>query len=531
MDTALLHPIVFGIDHDHWRPHQYESVKWIQSRGGTILFEAPVGSGKTAIATAAGHERKSIAIVRTKFLQDQYGSDYKWNVVKGKSNYPCIHYDNPKDSTAEQCLCPNDMDSCEFANECPYLLAKFTALMSKKVNCNYQLWLTSRYLRDWKPHFTILDECHDLPKIVLEFVGCEVTQSDKQTYELPDFPKIESDRGSLLTIIDHPSDALSWLHGCMDSLDDLRFKVSTSGRHDKKEFLDRIDKFSMKLCATIAGLDRQKFDWYIRSGPEALRDGCPGFIAKPLTARHHFSHLFNTKNDLMLMSATIGNMGVFAAELGIDEYHSMSVESNWKPEVRPVHVLDAPKMGVSAVAKNPKAFDHQAEVISKFIKQYPDDWHGLILVTRRSEAQELTTRLCRNGLSYRIWPFPLKSTDEQLASWEVQKRRHKGQIGISWSTWEGFNGLDERILVIAKVPFGSLGAEGSYDRERMYYDPKFYRLEASLKLEQGCGRIRRGRPEDYDLSGVTKAVAIADGDLPQVKKYLSKAFTESLVTE
>jgi hypothetical protein len=51
------------------------------------------------------------------------------------------------------------------------------------------------------------------------------------------------------------------------------------------------------------------------------------------------------------------------------------------------------------------------------------------------------------------------------------------------------------------------------------------------KLEQGLGRTRRGRREDYDIDGVNGYVAIADGGWSRVKKYLSKGLQEAIVRE
>lgn len=525
-------PSDYGIDiHAEWRTNQLESVEWVLAKQGYTMLEAPVGSGKSAIVTAvANRGKKSISVCLTKLLQSQYEM-YKWNIVKGKSNYPCVHADVPDDATAEDCLYPDNMRSCEYISDCEYHRMKIRALSSSKINCNYALWLTSRYLKEWEPEYVCLDEAHGLPDIVLNWTGIQIDLHDLREWNLPWFPDIESDRHSLFAINNSTNQAKSWLEACSIKVsNESNYKALNMPEPEKKKYLDRAEKFMHKIGATLAGLYRNESDWYIKSGREVTWDGKPGFICKPLTARHHFNSLFNHAENITLMSATIGNAEVFANELGIERFEFRTVESSWHPSTRPIHVLDAPKMGNGSTRKDPKAFDKQADVIAEFIKEYPKDWSGLILVTRKTEAVHLAERLSERGLYGRIWPFPDKPTDIQLQKWEQQKSRYKGQIGVSWSTWEGYDGQEEKILVIAKCPFPQLGKENSYERSRMLYDPKFYRLETGLKLEQGAGRIRRGEKRDYDTDGeVRKAVAIADADIRTIDKYLSQGFKDSLV--
>jgi hypothetical protein len=49
-------------------------------------------------------------------------------------------------------------------------------------------------------------------------------------------------------------------------------------------------------------------------------------------------------------------------------------------------------------------------------------------------------------------------------------------------------------------------------------------------MEQGLGRTRRGRAEDYDSAGERRGlVAIADGNWKRVQKYLSASLREAIV--
>ena len=130
-----------------------------------------------------------------------------------------------------------------------------------------------------------------------------------------------------------------------------------------------------KLRATLDALQAAPDDWYIKSGP-GVKDGRPAFIARPLTARHHFKRYFmNEKWRLVIMSATIGDPKVFAAELGIVDYDYLSIPSQFSAEQRPVLALDVPRMGHNSTDSE---WNKQADEIAKAIKDCPGNWSGII---------------------------------------------------------------------------------------------------------------------------------------------------------
>jgi len=103
-------------------------------------------------------------------------------------------------------------------------------------------------------------------------------------------------------------------------------------------------------------------------------------------------------------------------------------------------------------------------------------------------------------------------------------------ILITCSFGEGYDGLDERINISAKIPFRRWGSEESYDRAWATYSRKRYSQDAAIALMQAQGRNRRGREEDYDTADrVAGANAVADGSLGRVESYLSKSFKEALI--
>jgi hypothetical protein len=192
-------------------------------------------------------------------------------------------------------------------------------------------------------------------------------------------------------------------------------------------------------------------------------------------------------------------------------------------------------MGHSATERNPANWDLQAKIMAKKIKELPHTWAGLILVTRRKEAQLLGERLAKLGLQDRIWIMPgadgtYVPTNQQIEFWQQRMRHKSNSICISFSLWQGYDGKELQFVLIAKTPFSVISED--FERARMIYDPKFFLQRCAYILEQGAGRCRRGEVSDYNdknNSVFNSYVAIADGSWSRVQKYFSESLRESIV--
>jgi len=527
-----MQPGDYHLPHSTWREYQEESIEWCLSVNNTGVIEAPTGSGKTSFAAAVGVRKSVVALCRTKNLQvTNYQDGYGFDVLFGRDNYDCAHPDY-RGATCGDCPFAPRMYRCPYARECPYLVQKAKVKASPKASLNYAYWLSAAWPRKNPPQVVFLDEAHNLSDVVLDWVGCTVTERERVEFNLPQFPDITHRNQNVLLRLPPPVDlAVPWLEQVRHL---MRIHYKTLSQHPQKyrKQLKQCERLGRKVAATLEGLKTCRDDWYVRSGSTALSfrgDRRPGFVARPLTARHHFAGRFLDGHATVAVSATIGDPCVFAEELGITQYRFRVVPNRFPAEVRPVHVLDCPSMSREATAKD---FEYQADAIAKAVLGCDPSWSGLIHVTRKREARLLADRLARRGLQDRVWVTPgwdgvYSPTDEQLAAWERRKGKVSNSICLSWAFWEGYDGLDERLNIIAKIPFPFLGSE--YETERLHYDRKFFVQRTAWKAEQGLGRTRRGRPEDYDLDGEVRGyVAIADGSLGRVQKYLSKSLQEAL---
>lgn len=529
-------PRDYGLAHDQWRPQQREMVKRLVglTPEKVLLLEAPTGSGKTALAGAVSSRFSTTALCRAKMLQrDNYEQGYGFDALFGRGNYPCALNVGLRASECE--YADEGMHKCPQARNCAYLWCKEKVKSSRKRSLNYAYWLVSKWPREQITDYVFLDEAHLLSDIVLDFAGTTITEKERGDWGLPPFPTIVT--GSMVFCSDPVGMALKWLTAARQILAGEYAQLSSTVRltHDEGTIrrLRRCEQIGTKVRATIDALQQGPQDWYILSGPKAreyMGNPQPAFVCKPLTARFHAPRYFLDGHITVAMSATIGNPATFAAELGIPDYDSAVMASNWPAAARPVYVLKgAPALGMAAKRQGEVAYEQQADLIVKALKEHtPSDWSGVIHCTSKADSRALAGRLARRGLGERVWLPPDGGTDEQMKAWQTHRSRVGNALAVTYSWHEGVNLTRERICIIAKVPFPSLGDR--YERERMDYDGKFYLQRTAWQLEQACGRTRRGEEDDYDTPERRNGfVAIVDANWKRCQRYLSAAFLESVV--
>jgi Rad3-related DNA helicase len=489
------------------------------------FLEASTGSGKSACSKAISSASRTIVLTATKSLQDQYGDIYHATVLKGKSNYPCVHPKAKRYATCEDCLfSEKGMGKCPYKQDCEYLHAKFAALRSHFSCLNYAYWLTSRVFSDTHQGFLVCDEGHNLPDQVISRSGTTISERRRLEFDMPEFPAIREAKGILAKMEDPVSPSIDWLSEAIVQLRIVYSQLQAEAEEDPAKYRKarHAEYLGLKLRATIEAFAVCADEWYIESVPGSH------FSARPLTARNHFRSLFAEEGrQVVVMSATLGNPATLASELGLadGEWASRVVPNVWPAWRRPIYRLPAPRLSYNS----PKShYDKQADLIAEAILSCPKDWAGIIHVTRKTEAKLLADRLARRGLQDRVWVTPRTGTSEQLEAWEIRKAKFPGSLMLSWSHHEGFNGLDERICVTAKVQFPALG--DPYEKRRFEFSKEMYQQRAAQTMEQSQGRTRRGREEDYDTKDERRGLnVIADENVRMIKRFFSEGFKDALV--
>lgn len=543
----------YDLPHAPNRHGQRETIEWLLGlpNGTVAALNAPTGSGKTSFPAAVSTKAKALALVKTKSLQvENYGKGYGFSVMKGKGNYECDHPEAMDGATANECLFGAPTSRCPVA--CDYLHAKQGALSSDKTSLNYAYWLSSAWPREQlvkvnkagEPGYLFCDEAHQMSDITLDWASCTVTMRQRMDWDLPPFPVLHGYASR-----EDMAQAVGWLTAAVTTIGNVvaplrakreRFNDDPTPENalgeEERQTLIAGEKLLGKIGTVDSALADGEGAWYLRGGPGALNHAgvpVPGLVFRPLTARYHFGAYFLNKAwRTVLMSATLGDPLTLSEELGLPVagFVYRNIPNQWDANTRPIRILDAPAMGQKT--RNDEAAQmKQAQVMADAILGCPPDWGGIIHVTRKTEAYALAKRLALCGVpSARLWtPRDTDSTDWQLRSWNTHKRARRGAIAITWAWWEGYNGLDEKICIVAKTPFPNIADD--YERARMQYSGAFYLQRTAWNLEQACGRTRRGRDVDYDTPNGERRglVAIADGNWSRCQKYLSADFSSAVV--
>jgi Rad3-related DNA helicase len=488
------------------RPGQQDALDWIlNSNKQYLILRAPTGFGKSPLAAACSIDFRTMALVLHKSLQSaNYKDQYNFDILYGKANYPCLKrneklqssfFDVPK-FTAYDCSNPH----CD----CPYQRQELQCLSSLRVSLNYAKFLMSqRFSEFYQPEFLYLDEAHNLPGIVTNFVGLTLNWDNEF---LQSYGRIKPQRNGRL---DYGA-AMSLFRQCA--------RVVDSNKPKQKEDLVKWRKW--KRLHTRVQITNEiltsgsLLDWYYESDDKQL-------IIKPLTAKYHFKRLFGVADKVVLMSATIGPS--IAERLGLEDgewdYHE--VPNPWAAPSRIVYDLGGP-------AINYRSSGGDKEKQAKLIASVLDiNKSGIIHVTSKSQAIDLLNLLlkidCPNyhkdSLHIPSVGFGTEAQYQEWLDW-----RHPGAYCISWNFHEGVDLGQDDISVVAKTPYTSIG--GNYEKAVMEYDPQWYLEQAAMKLEQACGRVRRGKSEHY-IPGA-KQVYIADSSWHRLKTLLSDDFRKSI---
>lgn len=518
--------------HDTLRPHQQQVLDQLRdSKSPFIVVEAMTGSGKTFWPAQLAYEQKRvIALVRTKSLQGQYThSPYNARKVMGKGNYGCLYGDSLDASMCK--MTPRERDATPCKQSCPYYQACNEFIDSTFGSLNYSKYLleTRRngLVDEFNPHILFLDEAHQLSDLVIDYSGCTFTW---QQYGKPAFI-LQYCQPPTLTAINKAwpaevqleqkklrvEEAIDWLVDLLGSLDRQKpAKVTKRSTPEEIKHYKKWDNLYRKVGTTIDMVDAGREHWYVQSNDEQ-------FLLKPLTARYHFPQLFKAPK-IVMMSATIGKVNPFMAELGIYEnFQSIVVPNIWPPSSRPIYDLGGPKM---SFRNTPQELTEHARIIAKALNSCDSGWTGIIHTNSKAKALALRERLLKQGVKRPLWvpPFDI-GTEQALSEWLQYRERNKGAIGLVYSFTEGVDLGEDQISIVAWLSWPSFGDE--YEKARFDFDPKAGLGRVANHLVQALGRVRRGREKDY-VRGAN-FVGVADSNYRRILPFLSKDIVDSII--
>jgi hypothetical protein len=492
LSDAASNPQDYGLplNHSEWRAGQKEALDLIlgMKAGSTLILEAPTGFGKSALASAVGHDERVLAMVATRDLQLQYADSYNFNVIWGRTHYDCTREDKVKrwlrvygyGPTADDC---SAMKEC--TTICPYKQAKSAAIMNNRAVMNYHY----AWFSEWwygRGGYLFCDEAHNLGMTTLsDLAQLRIVEKQRQHWGLPEFPACSGTADWAIQAVEE------WLEQASDALKHTLQNTKDERTQSKGALL-------MRKLMLLTSLIRYGV-WYVKGTNISTE---PFLTCQPINPSVFAERLLGHQKRRVLMSATIGDAAILAEQLGITEYEFRSFPHNIDASRRPVY-LDphAPSMSHQSTWQD---YELQADCIANICYEHKGE-RVLIHTTRWRHARDLASRLARKGLQDRVW-VPEQGIGRIQQTNRLLDPSYTDMIAIGPSFWEGLDLRGDlcRAVVIAKVPYQDRSDPVVAARLRQPGGNRWDRWCAALKIVQGCGRAVRDA-EDFATAYICDA--------------------------
>ena len=493
------------------RPSQAKVIDEIQKAyedgNKFVIVEAPVGSGKSAIAiTLARYYGQAHLITPRKALQDQYFADFSDHVVmmKGRSAYPCttplvpfnrrsLHgqytkvinqirkgssplFRKPIRSCAEG-PCKDNLDyytKCtSIMGKCPYKVAMEVAENDAGVvhNLHSFVFQTQFAAKFSTRDILIIDEAHEVEGMVRDFVSRGLSVPQTLTEE-----ELQETKGF--------KDLDQWCNWMLQE----RFvrlvpdaKLGEEDRTYRDEYIEGVEDLR-KMAPTYGE------SFAVRINADAFSKKTRVEFIPDNIRRAVNELLFRFGEKVLLMSGTIYSKSKFCSILGIPEESAYFIRtsSSFPLESRPIYMRQAHSVDTSHAnwGNNlTKTIDVIQEVLDKF-----DDVKGLIHTPSYKATEEIlalseSDRLVghsREDFQLRLEGFYQSDTPD---------------VFVSPVCWQGVDFKDDRarFQIILRVPYPNSGDE--FISFKMKKDFSWYNYQALIVFGQQVGRINRSESD------------------------------------
>jgi len=510
------------------RPQQQYAIEKINEAFAAgkrvVVLESPTGAGKSfncmtfaRAVKASGGATHFLTIQKT--LQDQYTRDFpapEVEVLKGRANYACTHPDSDGADAANgvckrnkkgilgECVTDEAKSYAQDLGISPVRAAIALALPAACHLCPYwnqlqkchdsaiTLFNFSSFLfqvrmgRFSKRNLMVVDEGHNIEAQLMNFVSMELTEWALSLVGV----RITGD-------IRTKEQFVEWLRGT-DIVQRIQKKLrgdededTDEGNTDlQKTEQDALEDLLMKIENFLRYLERT--DWILETVEYEDRRGAPTkkIVARPLYVRDFADDLlFRHAQRVLVMSATILDVGVWADNLGIPREQIAHVETpcDFPVEHRPIYKDYAGNMGRKYFARkeNPKD-PTEPKFVAKIqtILERHEGQRGII----HCHSFQLSEVLAHHVASKRfLFQDGFKDKAEMLAA----HAKREDSVIVAPAMHEGLDLKDglSRFQVIAKIPWPSLGDR--VVKERQSRDDRWYGWLTALKLVQSYGRSVR----------------------------------------
>jgi ATP-dependent DNA helicase DinG len=489
-----------------------------------VILEAPVGSGKSAIAatlalaqgTAGAH-----LITPRKSLQDQYFDDFTDHLVlmKGRNAYPCTQDAPTKDynkviklitegrigqpgKDEQSCSDAPCRDSsvvfkyCTQDRPCPYNVAIEIAQNQNVVvhNMHSFIFQSSFGGKFEKRGLLVVDEAHEIESTIRDFIT-------KKVYLPLVFKEGEFDNftgwGQWETFL------LKDTHVPQETARDVSAKrASKTYKSERDKYLERVAMLNHNQQLEKGFAVEIKTE--SRFGTSLPQGTTFEFIPQNVGPAVN-SMLIDFGEKVLLMSGTIYNKEAYCKYIGIDpsSAYFIRIGSSFPKENRPLYCIPEYQVNTSHASWS-ENFSDMIEKIKKISSVF-HDVKGLIHAPSYMAAEQI-----RNALNDPRYvshqPFDFQEKLSQFFS------TPGNGIFISPVCQQGvdFKGDRANFQIITRVPY--LNTSSKFVQDKVKNNFPWYNYQSLVVFGQQIGRVNRS-PEDFG------ATFLLD---ERFSKYLSK---------
>lgn len=544
VEYGLASPRAYGVPHDEWRTNQVKALQILSDRMHSgdrkiSFLELPTGSGKSAIPTAFGEDNEVLVFVESHALLEQYERVYGFKIVKGMASYDCVHPDkvaNYKERFGRKPLVSechlSTMSDCPFYDKCPYIIARDTALASRRMACTYAFGMLSLKVR-LRHGIGVWDEAHLASQILLDLSTTKLTSDFTNDFSTAPLPLMG--KNGLMGNRER-KELTNWITATEKVLENPPHNLFLDEESEWTAAKERIKRLSAMVKSGteyyFSGDPRGHKKLY-RIGKQLREKLVPLLEIKPLTAAGITPKMTGCRFSQVLMSATIGDPAPLASELGFKKFYFDTYPHPIPVDKRRVWDLGFERMTYNNLQTRPILYQLQATRIAAWIQSMPEAWRGIILTASYAKLAKLVNGLQNTPIGPRLFPYDAnKGVTERLKSFYENNDPGKiaTDVSYAWGHGVSFDWDKARFIAIASVPFGDF--TDPFEKVRHAHVPgaeDFAWWRAYTAVVQMCGRVSRGEVHDNGKFLYNGAL-LADGSATTfyAKKYYPRWFAEAI---
>lgn len=466
-----------------------------------VILEAPVGSGKSAVAkTFANYFQDSHILTPRKSLQNQYYEDFSNDTVlmKGRNAYPCTRKKSRKiylkvineiktgsiqqprqgEDNCGTAPCRNSKtiyQNCTKVNgDCPYTVAIDVAQKHHTVihNVHSFIFQTNFSGKFEKRRIIIVDEAHEIEEIVRGFISKKLTIN--KVIEA-------SDIGNFDTIP-------AWCDFFLNEkyMPELTPYEKVLKEEDPEYVTDR-DKY-VEMIETL----RDKAEYY---GNDFTYKRTPNYMGqRQVSTSFEFIPnsigsaatrlIFEYGDHVLLMSGTIFDKQAYCKYNGINpnDVYFIRVPSAFPAKLRPIYLKPEYQVDTSFANWNDN-FDEMIKKINKILTIF-HDVKGLIHAPSYESAEQIARYLPAN----RVVLHDKMDFQEKLEAFYSSK---EPKVFISPICQQGVDFKDDRarFQIVLRIPY--LNTSDEFVNYKVKKDFPWFNYRALVVFGQQIGRVNR----------------------------------------